>query len=273
MTANKKRKKLGQHFLVDEHVIVDIVGLINADANETIVEIGPGRGALTRHLARPDIDFHAIEIDPKLVRLLNSEFSDDQLVLHHADALKFDFSSVQRENRKLRIVGNLPYSISTPLLLRMAQYADIIQDMCLMVQYEVAARLTAECGTRDYGRLTVSVGRTFSVESVFNVSPDAFSPPPEVRSTVMYLRTRKLPKSNSASDDMFSDLVRLAFGNRRKTLRNSLGRSIDESVFNDAGIDANLRAQNLGVEHYIRLADCAILNNAKNKGNVQEIHD
>ena len=142
-----------------------------------------------------------------------------------------------------------------------------------MVQYEVAARLTAECGTRDYGRLTVSVGRTFSVESVFNVSPDAFSPPPEVHSTVMYLRTRKLPKSNSASDDMFSDLVRLAFGNRRKTLRNSLGRSIDESVFNDAGIDANLRAQNLGVEHYIRLADCAILNNAKNKGNVQEIHD
>lgn len=255
--------------MTDAKVIDDVVALINADTNETIVEIGPGRGALTRHIVRSNVDFHAIEIDPNLVQELQSEFNASQLSLHHTDALKFDYSSVQRENRKIRIVGNLPYSISTPLLLRLAKYADIIQDMCLMVQYEVAARLTAECGSGDYGRLTVSVGRTFDVESVFNVSPEAFSPPPQVQSTVIYLRTRQLSRPSSSSDELFSELVRLAFGNRRKTLRNSLGGIIDETVFRDAGIDAKLRAQNLSVEHYIDLAECAI----KNKGNLLEIHE
>lgn len=257
MTASKKRKRLGQHFLVDAQVIDGIISLINAGADETVVEIGPGRGALTRRLVHSDADIHAIEIDPKLVDQLQTEYSAERLVLHHADALKFDFSTVQHEERKVRIVGNLPYSISTPLLLRLARYAGIIQDMCLMVQHEVALRLAAECGSSEYGRLTVCVGRTFNVESVFNVSPDAFTPPPEVNSTVIYLRPKQPLNTLGSGDDLFNEIVRLAFGNRRKTLRNSLGGIIDESVFREAGIDTGLRAQNLSVEHYLKLAESA----------------
>ncbi len=264
MTASKRRKKLGQHFLTDTRVIEDIVSLIRPQPGETIVEIGPGRGALTRHLASPRVNLHAIEVDPFLTERLLQDSCAKSVTLHQADVLQFDLSTIKRKDRKLRIVGNLPYSISTPLMFRLMQYANIIEDMCFMVQYEVARRLTAKCGSSNYGRLTVSIGRIFEVESVFDVSADAFSPPPDVRSSVILMRPRQLPETNLERDSVFSELVRLAFGNRRKTLRNSLGQVIDEAMFREAGIDAGLRAQNLTVKHFVDLAQCAV-SNANNK--------
>ena len=258
MTASRRRKKLGQHFLTDSQIIDQIIALIHPRTDQTIVEIGPGRGALTDHLVTAKADLHAIEIDPRLVHKLSNQFSADALTLHHADVLNFDFSTVRRTDRPLRIVGNLPYSISTPLLVRLAQYSDIIDDMCFMVQYEVAARLTAKCGSSNYGRLTVSVARNFVTDFVFEVEPNAFSPPPEVRSAIIVMRPQPQLPMNPNLDRVFSDLVRLAFGNRRKTLRNSLKGMITESEFEKIGIQSTLRAQNLSVKEYIALAQCVL---------------
>ncbi len=258
MTASQRRKRLGQHFLIDPQVIDSIVALIRPRSNQSMVEIGPGPGALTHHLVRSQVKLHAIEIDPQLVKQLRSEFSTDVLSLHHADVLRFDFASIQLNSNKLRIVGNLPYSVSTPLLIRLSKYTDIIEDMCFMVQYEVAARLTAECSSKNYGRLTVMMARNFSIESVFDVEPDAFSPPPQVRSSMIVMYPKTVQSRDPICERVFSELVRLAFGNRRKTLRNSLGSLVGETVFQKAGVDPNLRAQNLSVKHYIELARCVI---------------
>lgn len=266
MTASKRRKKLGQHYLIDPQVIDSIISLIGPRCDQTIVEIGPGTGALTHHLVRAQASLHAIEVDPQLVKSLRNEFSADALTLHHADVLQFDFSSIQQKDRKLRIIGNLPYSISTPLMLKLAEYTDIIADMCFMVQYEVATRLTATRGSRNYGRLTVMIARNFDVESVFQVEPSAFSPPPEVRSSVIVMCPKRVQSRDPNCEHMFSDLVRRAFGNRRKTLRNSLGKVVDEATFEKAGIDSSLRAQNLSVKHYIELAQCVISNKSNNLG-------
>ncbi len=264
MAASRRRKKLGQHFLIDPQVIDNIVTLIDPQANQTIIEIGPGLGALTHHLLDANAQLHAVEIDSNLVRKLQHKYSADALTLHHGDALEFDFSAVTSTNGKLRIVGNLPYSISTPLLLRLAEYSAIIEDMCFMVQYEVAARLTAECGSTNYSRLTVNVARKFSTESIFEVEPDAFSPPPEVRSSIIVMHPKPQTSIDPVHETVFSDLVRMAFGNRRKTLRNSLRSITDEAMFQKAGIDAGLRAQNLSIKDFSALAEC-IISNASNK--------
>lgn len=247
--------------------------LISPKINQTLVEIGPGRGALTRHLVRSPAELHAIEIDPGLVQGLQKLFRPDALTIHHADALKFDYSSVKREDLGLRIVGNLPYSISTPLMLHLVKFTDIIEDMCFMVQYEVAERLTAECGTSSYGRLTISVNRAFEVETVFHVEPDAFSPPPEVRSSVIVMRPKPVLALDSDSERVFTELVRLAFGKRRKTLRNSLNGVIDVAMFQETGIDAGLRAENLSVENYMELAKCAVARDSTSKKKVLTHHD
>ncbi len=253
--------------MVDAQVIDDIITLINPLPHQTIVEIGPGPGALTHHLIRSGADLHGIEIDSDLVRKLHSLYSADSLTLHHADALRFDYASISCANGKLRVTGNLPYSISTPLLLQLSEYAPLIEDLCLMVQLEVAQRLTAECGTKHYGRLSVCISRLFQVESVFNVSPNAFSPPPEVHSSVIVMRPKAVPATDPAKELVFSALVRLAFGRRRKTLRNSLGGVVDEAIFDKAGIDAGLRAENLSVECYMDLAKY-IVSNAPERGNI-----
>ena len=273
MSASGKRKRLGQHFLVDTQVIDEILMLIRPQINQTLVEIGPGRGALTRHLVRSPAEMHAIEIDPGLVQGLQKQYSPNALTIHHADALKFDYSSVKREDQGLRIVGNLPYSISTPLMLHLIKFTDIIEDMCFMVQYEVAERLTAKCGTSSYGRLTVCVTRAFEVETVFHVEPDAFSPPPEVRSSVIVMRPKPMLALDSDSERIFFELIRLAFGKRRKTLRNSLNGVIDATMFQETGIDAGLRAENLSVENYVELAKCAVARDSECKPKVLTQHD
>ena len=255
MNASNKRKRLGQHFLTDSQIIEEIVTLINPKAGDVMVEIGPGHGALTERLAGRTSVLHAIELDPMLADELRSRVNSDTVVIHHADALKFDYRSLQMNEKNLRIVGNLPYSISSQLLIRLLDIANHIEDMIFMIQREVAMRLTASCGSHDYGRLTVCVSKVMQVETVFDVTPDAFSPPPEVQSTVIYIRPKPEPKFDSNIDDAFAKLVRLAFSNRRKTLRNSLGTLIDENSFDECGVDSSLRAQNLSVDQYMRLAE------------------
>jgi len=273
LTTSKRRRKLGQHFLADPEVIDHIGALIRPRPDQTLVEIGPGYGALTRQLIRSRAQLHAIEIDPKLVRYLQNEFPADSLILHHTNALNFDLSAIAQDDGQLRIVGNLPYSISTPLLLRFADYTDVIQDMCLMVQYEVATRLTAECGTHQYGRLTVCVARSFTVESVLDIEPDAFSPPPKVRSSMIVLRPKLMPATDLVCERVFADIVRLAFGKRRKTLRNALAGVIDEAMFEKVGVNSALRAQNMSVKQYIELARCVVSNAFEGNGNRASPHD
>lgn len=256
MNSAKRRKKLGQHFLTDFQIIDQIIDLINPKSDDIIVEIGPGNGELTTRLVTFVKQLHSIEIDINLVKRLqtNSRLKTDNFSLHHTDALDFDYSSAQRNNQKIRIVGNLPYSISTQLIIRLLDFVECCHDMCFMVQKEVADRLAAQRGSKNYGRLTVSVARKLQVESVFDVAPAAFAPPPKVWSSMIYMNPKKVSETDAIVVDAFSKLVRAAFGNRRKTLRNSLSNLVDESIFVESGIDSNQRAQNLSVENYLQLA-------------------
>ena len=265
MSDDRKRKRLGQHFLVDANVIDEILALIRHQPGDAIVEIGPGFGALTQALVSCGANVHAIEVDKHLANHLKQSIDPKQVTLHLADALRFDFASVAPDQEKIRVVGNLPYSISTPLMLHLAKFANYIENMCLMVQYEVAQRLVAKCGSSNYGRLTVSVGRVFRTESVFNVEPESFDPQPKVRSSVIFMQPRPSQEISKSGERVFSDLVRLAFGNRRKTIRNSLGSMIDDTMFNKADINASLRAQDLSIENYIALVQCVISNQAQSR--------
>ena len=266
MTFKKSRPLLGQHFLTDPQVIEQIIELINPKPQDTMIEIGPGRGALTERLVNATASLHAIEIDRRLAERLEARLLSDTLHIHRRDALEFDYRAVRNSDEKFRVVGNLPYSISTPLIMKLLECSESVQDMCFMVQREVADRLTAHCGSRKYGRLTVSVARTMNVESVFDVDPDAFSPPPEVQSTFIYLKPKPSYPTNSVVDRMFSELVRQAFGNRRKTLKNSLSRLVNEETFLDSGINSGERAENLSVEQYMQLAEIVA---ARNSGNAE----
>lgn len=261
MTASTKRKRLGQHFLTDPQIIEKTIRLINPNADQIMVEIGPGRGALTERLAGRTAEFHAIEVDLKLFEEMQRKIASESVHIHHGDALKFDYDSLISDDRKLRIVGNLPYSISSQLIMRLLQFIDGIEDMVFMLQREVAIRLTAVCGGHHYGRLTVCATRAMHVETVFDVPPSAFSPPPEVQSTMIYMRPKQVAETDSRTENAFADMVRLAFSNRRKTLRNSLGNMLDESNFAECDVDPGLRAQNLTVDQYMRLAECAVSNN------------
>ena len=256
MNEAKHRKKFGQHFLTDFQTINQILELISPRSDEIMVEIGPGNGELTTRLVPLVSHLHSVEIDANLVSSLriNPQLQTDNFSLHHADALYFDYSSFQKSNQKLRIVGNLPYSISTQLIIRLLDFVECCHDMCFMVQKEVAERLAAQRGAKAYGRLTVSVARRFQVESVFDVAPAAFSPPPKVWSSMVYMRPKKISETDAIVVDAFSELVRAAFGNRRKTIRNSLSDLVDESIFVESGIDSSQRAQNLSVEHFLQLA-------------------
>lgn len=261
MTASTKRKRLGQHFLTDPQIIERIVRLINPNIDQHMVEIGPGRGALTDRLAGRTAEFHAIELDLNLFEELQRKIASKSVHVHHADALKFDYGSLFCDDKKLRIVGNLPYSVSSQLIMRLLQFTNGIEDMTFMLQREVAIRLTALCGSHHYGRLTVCVTRSVHVETVFDVPPSAFSPPPEVQSTMIYMRPKQVVETDLRTENAFAELVRLAFSNRRKTLRNSLGNLLGENNFAECGVNPGLRAQNLTVDQYMRLAECTVSNN------------
>jgi 16S rRNA (adenine1518-N6/adenine1519-N6)-dimethyltransferase len=252
MSAHKAKKKFGQNFLVDEQIIANIIAAIRPEPEDNIVEIGPGLGALTRPLLKKLNHLHVVEIDRDIIARLESDYSKDKLVIHAGDALEFDFATLPAP---LRIVGNLPYNISSPLLFHFAAYAEHIRDMHFMLQNEVVERMVAEHSTPEYGRLSVMLRYRFHMEKLFDVPPESFRPAPKVDSAVV--RMVPLPASEIAvrNEKLFAAVVRTAFGQRRKTLRNTLRSYLSEVDFEKLGIDAQLRAENLSVAEFARVAN------------------
>ena len=246
------RKRFGQHFLTDQAVIADIVAAIRPLAEDAMVEIGPGLGALTAPLAALLRHLQVIEIDRDIAERLRGAYAPARLSVHEGDVLDFDFSALPPN---LRVVGNLPYNISTPLLFHLARYAGRIRDMHFMLQKEVVERMVARPGGADYGRLSVTLQYRFHMELLFEVGPDAFSPPPQVDSAVVRMLPRPQVQLTAASQSGLEQVVRRAFAQRRKTLRNSLAGLLLAEDYAVLGIDLGLRAQNLAVADFVAISN------------------
>jgi len=264
---HKARKRFGQNFLVDEQIIADIIAAIHPEPADSMVEIGPGLGALTRPLLKRLNHLHVVEIDRDIIARLEHDYpqenppnpllkggatSKPKLTIHAGDALEFDFATL---DAPLRIVGNLPYNISSPLLFHFAAYAGRIKDMHFMLQNEVVERMVAGPSTPEYGRLSVMLQYRFFMEKLLDVPPESFRPAPKVNSAIV--RMIPLPASEIVvrNEKLFAAIVRTAFGQRRKTLRNTLRGYLDKADFEKLGIDAQLRAENLGVAEFARVAN------------------
>lgn len=253
MNTHRPRKRFGQHFLTDPGVIDAIVSAIDPQPHETIVEIGPGQGAITGSLAKKAGTLHCVELDRDLAAALRHRFStSDKVLIHEADALTFDFCAL---GESLRIVGNLPYNISTPLLFHLADARDCIADMHFMLQKEVVDRMTASPGSKAYGRLGIMLGCHMSVEALFDVGPLCFDPPPAVMSAVV--RLAPLGSERPAIDDerVLGRVVATAFSQRRKTLRNALKSILSSAELESLGINTGDRPESLPIADYVALAN------------------
>ncbi|MBI4755929.1 MAG: 16S rRNA (adenine(1518)-N(6)/adenine(1519)-N(6))-dimethyltransferase RsmA [Betaproteobacteria bacterium] len=246
------RKRFGQNFLVDEGVIRDIVAAIAPRHDDRMVEIGPGLGALTRPLLERLDCLHVVEIDRDLVARLRRAHDPQRLVIHEGDALRFDFSTL---GPALRIVGNLPYNISSPLLFRFAEAAQALRDVHVMLQREVVERMVAAPGGGEYGRLSVMLQYRFVMEWVLHVPPDAFRPQPRVESAVVRMVPRPAAECTARDEALLSRVVAAAFSQRRKMLRNTLRGVLAEPDFAALGISPTARAEELAVADYVRIAD------------------
>ena len=253
--SHQPRKRFGQHFLKDPSVLDKIMVAIAPQSSDHLVEIGPGQGALTRQLLSTANRLDAIELDRNLVALLAHDFSQEKkLYLHESDALIFDFKTLPVGTEPLRIVGNLPYNISTPLFFKLFAEASIIQDMHFMLQKEVVDRVTATVGSPHYGRLSVMAQYFSENFPLFFVEPEAFSPPPQVNSAFIRMIPRKQRPSVDCLDTL-SAVVREAFTYRRKTLKNSLKRFVSEQELKHLGIDPNQRAQELTLDDFVKISN------------------
>lgn len=253
MNAHRPRKRFGQHFLSDPGVIDAIVRAIDPRPGDTIVEIGPGHGAITEPLAKKAGKLHCVELDRDLAAALRHRFSGSaNVTVHEADALKFDFCAL---GDSLRIVGNLPYNISTPLLFHLLKFRGRIIDMHFMLQKEVVDRMAAGPGSKTYGRLSIMLGCHFQIDALFDVDRLAFEPPPEVTSAVV--RLAPLPAGTYVinNETGFAKLVAQAFSQRRKTIRNSLRKVADATTLQSVGIDPGLRPEAISIAEYVRLAN------------------
>jgi 16S rRNA (adenine1518-N6/adenine1519-N6)-dimethyltransferase len=242
----KPRKRFGQHFLHDPGVLKRIVDAVAPAPDDAIVEIGPGEGALTRPLLERIGRLTTIEIDRDLAARLAQEFPSERLAVVCADVLDFDFSALPA---RLRVVGNLPYNISTPVLFHLARFADRLRDMHFMLQLEVVRRMVARHSTPDYGRLSVMLQTRFRMQKLFNVAPGAFRPPPKVESAVV--RLVPLPEKPDWDQALLEKVVRQAFSARRKTLRNAL--PLEASDYEALALDPKLRPENLSPADYLRV--------------------
>jgi len=252
MSGHKAKKQFGQNFLVDQAIIADIVRAIRPETEDIMVEIGPGLGALTRPLLKQLNHLHVVEIDRDIIARLHSDYPKDKLTIHEGDALAFDFATLPAP---LRIVGNLPYNISSPLLFHFADYAERVTDMHFMLQNEVVERMVAEPSAVAYGRLSVMLQARFYMEKLLDVPPQSFRPAPKVDSAIV--RMIPLPADQLLVKDQarFSAIVGTAFGQRRKMLRSTLKPYFSEADLTRLGIDPQLRAENLCVEEFARLAN------------------
>jgi 16S rRNA (adenine1518-N6/adenine1519-N6)-dimethyltransferase len=255
MLGHPSRKRFGQNFLADQHYVARIIHAIAPRPADNIVEIGPGLGALTRPLIEACGRIAAIEIDRDLAARLVAEYPSDRLCLYVTDALRFDFTTLGSE---LRVIGNLPYNISSPMLFHLAQYDAIVRDITVMLQKEVVLRMAAAPGTAEYGRLTVMLQARFAVERLFVVPAGAFRPAPKVESAVVRLVPLGSARPHITDAALFGQLVMAAFGQRRKTLRNALRAFATDAELEREGIAPGARGETLSVADYVRLANALV---------------
>jgi 16S rRNA (adenine1518-N6/adenine1519-N6)-dimethyltransferase len=253
--THQPRKRFGQNFLADPQVVQQIISTINPVAGELILEIGPGQAAISSPLAETGAELHLLEIDRDLAARLDARFaSTGNVEVHTGDALKVDFSKIV-DGRQFRLVGNLPYNISTPLLFHVLQWRNLVTDMHFMLQQEVVKRMAASPGGKIWGRLSVMCQVYCEVTQLFNVPPEAFTPTPKVQSSFVRLVPHDKPPVLIRDMPAFERLVSQAFSMRRKTLRNSLKSVLDASLIEAAGIDPGLRPETLGVAQFAALAN------------------
>ncbi len=251
--GHRARKRFGQHFLRDPGVIDDIVSAIGATSEETLVEIGPGQGAITAPLLRSGAYLHVVELDRDLAAALAQKYSDQtEFSLHEADALRFDYGALGSD---LRLIGNLPYNISTPLIFHLLESLPSIRDMHFMLQKEVVDRMAAEPGSKRYGRLTIMLGCYCTVEPLFDVPPEAFAPPPKVWSSVVRIEPRRPTPFDIKDASALSRLVTQGFSQRRKTLRNALRDLATNDDLEAVGIDPGARAESVDIARWVELSN------------------
>ncbi len=246
------KKRFGQNFLTDQDIIRSLIEAIRPTPDDLMVEIGPGLGAMTKPLLQKLKHLHVVELDRDVVAWMQGHYPADKITIHNIDALKFDFPSL---GERMRVVGNLPYNISTPILFHLLDNVDHIIDMHFMLQKEVVERMVAEPSSPAYGRLSVMLQYRLYMEYLITVPPEAFDPPPKVESA--FVRAVPWPQlPHPAKDEaLFAKIVTSAFGQRRKTLRNTLKGLLDDAGFAALGIDPQLRAENLGVAQFVAIAN------------------
>ena len=253
LAGHKARKRFGQNFLHDEHWIGRIARTIDATPADTVVEIGPGQAALTRKMIEQAGHVTAVEIDRDLAEWLRETFPET-LTLIEADALKLDWQTVYPDKR-IRIIGNLPYNISSPLLFHLMAVDDRVIDQPFMLQKEVVDRMVAAPGSKVYGRLSVMLQYRYRMQKMFDVPPGAFTPAPKVTSSIVRMIPKKTEDLLPVNYQAFSDVVAAAFNQRRKTLRNAISSFLTEEDIRNCEVDPGARAEALGVEAFVRLAN------------------
>ena len=250
----RAKKKFGQHFLTDQTIIDRIVAAIAPHPADVMIEIGPGPGALTRPLIEKLDHLHAVEIDCDLAAALRAKFSTNKFTLHETDVLDFDFTPL---GEHFRCVGNLPYNISTPFLFHLANYESALIDATFMLQKEVVDRMVAAADTEAYGRLSVMLQYRFAMKRLFDVPPESFTPPPKVNSAIVRMVPLPAERSRASDDSHFAKIVTAGFGQRRKTLSNTLKPYITAGEMEALGIDPKRRAETLSLAEFILLADAS----------------
>ena len=251
------KKRFGQNFLTDQAIISSLIEAINPLQNQTIVEIGPGLGALTKPLLKKINHLHVVEIDRDIVSWMQNEYAKTAVTIHNVDALKFEFAQLvnNKSGENLRVVGNLPYNISTPILFHFLDNVAHVTDMHFMLQKEVVERMVAQPSTPAYGRLSVMLQYHLAMEYLITVPPEAFEPAPKVESAFVRCIPHAIKPEIANDFNLFAKVVLAAFGQRRKTIRNTLKDFLNDSDFAHLKINSQLRAENLSVKDYVLIAN------------------
>jgi 16S rRNA (adenine1518-N6/adenine1519-N6)-dimethyltransferase len=252
MMKHVAKKRFGQNFLIDQSIITSLVNAISPQADDLMVEIGPGLGALTKPLLQQLNLLHVVEVDRDIIEWMQKVYPAQKIIIHNSDVLKFDFNEV---GEKIRVVGNLPYNISSPILFKLLENTSQIIDMHFMLQKEVVERMVAAPSTPDYGRLSVMLQYKLQMDYLVTVPPDAFDPAPKVESAFVRCVPYATLPFVAQDEALFSKVVLAAFGQRRKTLRNTLKGLLDDDGFAQLQLDSQLRAENLSVEHFVQIAN------------------
>jgi len=248
---NRPLKRFGQNYLTDHNTILKIVGIFNPQKDDSIIEIGPGRGALTKELSTKSDKLTAIEIDDRVINSLSTQFPNVKFI--NQDFLKIDFNQLDLDKTN-RVIGNIPYNITSPILFKLIESRELFSDVLIMVQYEVAKRMVSQPNTKDYGILGVILNYFATVSLEFKISPNVFKPKPKVDSAIVTLKFDK-KKNEHLDDKFFISVVKAAFGNRRKTLKNSLNNSIFVDYnLDEINFDFSRRAETLSIDEFIFLS-------------------